>query len=286
MSELVLGTVQLGLNYGIANKQGKPDILKAKEIVSEAVNQNIVYFDTAQTYGDSEIVLGICFSKLNKSKIKVINKLDPNIDIADRKSVIDSIQKSLKNLRIDSLFGLLLHRPIDFKDWEKRGDKVVKELKKESLIQNFGISMAYSLDEIIEAAKQTNIDIVQIPMNIWDRRAIEAGILTLLKSKKIRIFIRSVFLQGLAFLNEKDIPNNLSFLYSLVNDARNFCNNRGFSVPHFCIQYVINKCPDEYIVFGAENKEQIIDNINYINNEISVDNFIEWEKKFKYIDEK
>ena len=184
------------------------------------------------------------------------------------------------------MFGLLLHRPIDFKDWEKRGDKVVKELKKESLIQNFGISMAYSLDEIIEAVKQTNIDIVQIPMNIWDRRAIEAGILTLLKSKKIRIFIRSIFLQGLAFLNEKDIPNNLSFLYSLVNDARNFCNNRGFSVPHFCIQYVINKCPDEYIVFGAENKEQIIDNINYINNEISVDNFIEWEKKFKYIDEK
>lgn len=45
-SRLILGTAQLGLNYGLANKSGKPDKLMAFEILNKALEYGIDAFDT------------------------------------------------------------------------------------------------------------------------------------------------------------------------------------------------------------------------------------------------
>jgi len=47
-SRLVLGTVQIGLDYGIANETGKPDLYHAENIISTAWENRIQEFDTAQ----------------------------------------------------------------------------------------------------------------------------------------------------------------------------------------------------------------------------------------------
>ena len=52
-NKLVLGTAQLGLNYGIANKTGKPD-LATRAILFVGMGGRYSYFDTAQAYGESE----------------------------------------------------------------------------------------------------------------------------------------------------------------------------------------------------------------------------------------
>ena len=52
---LILGTVQLGLDYGIIKK--KPTIEQSKDILNLAINSNILTFDTAQGYGNSEEIL-------------------------------------------------------------------------------------------------------------------------------------------------------------------------------------------------------------------------------------
>ncbi len=63
ISKLTLGIVQLGMEYGIANKSGKPDMEKALEILQTAINKGINSFDTANAYGNSEevssLVLGV-----------------------------------------------------------------------------------------------------------------------------------------------------------------------------------------------------------------------------------
>lgn len=56
-NKIVLGTAQLGLDYGIANKIGKPEENKAFEIMKYAVENGINYFDTAYSYGNSEIII-------------------------------------------------------------------------------------------------------------------------------------------------------------------------------------------------------------------------------------
>lgn len=63
-NRLVLGTAQLGMSYGIANKTGLPDLATATAIVQTAWESGICEFDTAQAYGKSEQVLSQALSEL------------------------------------------------------------------------------------------------------------------------------------------------------------------------------------------------------------------------------
>ena len=53
ISELSLGTVQLGVSYGINNQSGKPDRTQAFGILDTALTNGISALDTAAAYGDS-----------------------------------------------------------------------------------------------------------------------------------------------------------------------------------------------------------------------------------------
>ena len=58
ISAVSLGTVQLGMNYGINNANGKPDQATAFKILDAAMDSGMNALDTAAGYGDSEIVIG------------------------------------------------------------------------------------------------------------------------------------------------------------------------------------------------------------------------------------
>ena len=64
-SRLVLGTVQFGLDYGIANVSGKPSFERVKAILTTAFDNGVTTLDTAAAYGDSEVVLGKALKELN-----------------------------------------------------------------------------------------------------------------------------------------------------------------------------------------------------------------------------
>ena len=56
--KLAIGTVQFGMNYGIANNSGKINYNEAKSILEYAENVGADTLDTAIIYGDSESTLG------------------------------------------------------------------------------------------------------------------------------------------------------------------------------------------------------------------------------------
>ena len=64
ISEITLGTAQLGFNYGIANKTGKPSIIIANEILKSALKYGINTFDTSPVYGKSEQIIGSFLKKI------------------------------------------------------------------------------------------------------------------------------------------------------------------------------------------------------------------------------
>ena len=53
LSKLSLGTVQFGLDYGIANIQGQPSQEDVDNIIQYVYENDINCFDTAQAYGNS-----------------------------------------------------------------------------------------------------------------------------------------------------------------------------------------------------------------------------------------
>ena len=118
-SRLVLGTVQIGLDYGIANETGKPDLKNAKDIIQTAWDSGIEEYDTAQGYGDSEIVLGIVFNKLKiQDKVRVITKPDPAIDHLNSSVMKQYLLKSLYNLGMQTLYCYMLHSEYLLDCWD------------------------------------------------------------------------------------------------------------------------------------------------------------------------
>ena len=108
--KLVIGGAQLGMSYGIFNskKINKKDIVKIKKVIEKFT---IKYIDTASSYGDSEKIIGN--NKLNKlnviTKIKLPIIQNKNI----KKFVNKKIKSSLNKLKIENIYGLLVH---DYRD--------------------------------------------------------------------------------------------------------------------------------------------------------------------------
>ena len=209
--DLVLGTASFGLDYGITNKIGKISIEEARSILIEARKYGINRIDTAQAYGDSEQVISMAIndpknylisSKLdlryqNKTKMELYTALE------------DSLFNSLDNLKLASLDCLLIHRSSDLLnedshlliDW-------LLETKNRGLIKRIGVSV-YNDDNIYKLPLE-KIDLVQIPISVFDQRSIKSGLVTYLATKGIEVQARSIFLQGLILTPTKELPNWVS----------------------------------------------------------------------------
>ena len=205
-SKIAIGTAQIGMDYGIANNMGKPDLDEVKKIFDIASKNNIDTFDTALNYGDSEKIIGI----IGISESKVITKLPA---FNGRKEEIrewlnEKINQSFENLQADSIFGLLLHNPKDLIN-NDIGEELIQGLnqyREEGKIKKIGVSV-YSPDELEELISNLKIDIIQAPLNIMDRRLLTSGWMERLKSLGIEVHVRSIFLQGLLLMKQEDLPD-------------------------------------------------------------------------------
>ena len=96
----VLGTAQLGFDYGVVNRAGKPEFESACEIVSAAWQGGVRQFDTAQGYGESEAVLGRIFQELHiEGSVKIHTKWSfEKIDFASQIEVL--FQQAVDTLKV------------------------------------------------------------------------------------------------------------------------------------------------------------------------------------------
>jgi predicted oxidoreductase len=223
-----------------------------EKIVEYALGNGITYFDAAQDYISSEGTLGVV-----PGEKKVITKLLPTYNHKDIHSLTDSLSSSLTHLQADKIYGVLLHNG----DYFFKLDQFLKdatELKRRGVIEKVGVSV-YDPEAALKYSMIPDIDIIQVPFNIFDRRLIDNGFY---KTKK-EIYIRSVFLRGAVFLLPEELrERGLIHLVDPVTDMKRFLANRG-SIPihQFCIQAVKYIFPEAKIIIGADSVEELKQNI-------------------------
>ena len=260
-SRLVLGTAQLGLPYGIANKTGRPNQAVATAIIRETWNQGIREFDTAQAYGDSEEVLGKALAELGLSqKVKIISKFDPNLDHLNASALSRALDKSLQRLGVRNLYGIMLHREEMLSLWDKGLGKILQAFVLSGRVEKIGISV-YSPEKAIQALNTEGIDIVQLPTNILDRRFENAGVFKLADEKRKTIYIRSVFLQGLILMNPEGIPEKMHFARPVIEKIESLSNDFGLSRQEIALGYIKSEMPNAHVIFGAETPSQVRENM-------------------------
>ena len=254
--KLALGTVQFGLDYGIANTTGKVDYDEIKNILSLAMYHNIDVLDTAIGYGDSEKLLG----NAGIDDWNIVTKL-PEIDsnCLNIASWVDSqINKSLLNLNMGSLYGILLHRPTqllgDIGDvlWSS-----IKNVKKSGLIQKIGFSV-YSPDELDKLWNAGFVpDIVQAPYNVFDRRLKDSGWLKKLNANKIEVHTRSVFLQGLLLMPSDKRPKYFGKWNKLFNEWDLWLNTNNINGLEAALNFALSEDLIDKVIVGVDSKDQL-----------------------------
>jgi aryl-alcohol dehydrogenase-like predicted oxidoreductase len=189
-NRLVLGTAQLGMAYGIANMTGKPDMQAVRHIIETAWEGGIRQFDTAQAYGDSERVLGEALADLGISdQAKIISKLDPSLDHADRESVRKALYRTLDDLKISCLHGLMIHREEIIDDFEGGVINTLNAFIDEGITKSLGVSV-YSPDRGYKAMEYNSIESIQCPANIFDHRFQKCGVFDFAEQNGKTVYIR------------------------------------------------------------------------------------------------
>lgn len=262
-SLFTLGTAQLGMSYGVANKIGKLDKRQAFRVLDEAIGQGVKSFDTAAGYGDSETVLGDYFFQNQGIDGEIITKIKPlAFDSSVEKNLAiqeldKSIQESLQRLKRDSIDILLFHRYDDLV-WENYG--FLDHLKKLRYIQKIGVSV-YTPEQAIAALNVKGVSVIQLPTNLLDMRFIRAGVVDLANQKEVQIYIRSIYLQGLILMSPEDIPPYLEKMVSpFIKQLEKFGDAGGLSLQELTIAFLKSIQGNCQIIIGCETPAQVKEN--------------------------
>ena len=263
ISALSLGTVQLGLSYGINNADGKPSQETANAILNAAIDGGINTLDTAGAYGDSEVVIGNWLKTVPAEKRPFIVTKAAGLDHSSlenlRKDLFGRVKTSKERLGVEKLDLLMLHHFDDYLCDKENVRMVMEELKASGEVRFIGAS-AYSHHDYGELA-DTGFDATQIPLNLFDWKQIENGGLKKLEQSGMMVFVRSVYLQGLVFQKPETLAPHMEFARPTLEKFQYLCKKYELTPAALALSYALSLPGVTSLVLGSEKAEQVQQNL-------------------------
>lgn len=263
LSKLMLGTVQFGLPYGVANRSGQPTYAEVRAIVAAAIEGGVTCFDTAAAYGTSEEVLGRALHELGVAdRVMVVTKVQPLTDVAVADATVaareieHSVDRSRQRLRLDCLPLVLFHREADGCYLEE-----LDRLKTKGWLSQCGVSCDNQPGPAAEFVADPHVSALQVPGNLLDRRHQHSGLLAEAAARDVAIFIRSVYLQGLLVMPEVAVPVHVRAVLPVRRKLAAVAHAAGMPLTELAIRYMVSQTGVTSLVIGVETVAQIRDNI-------------------------
>ena len=258
----MVGTVQFGMTYGIANQQGRPSRKEVLEIIKFGYESGICDYDTAAVYGESEEVLGQCFKDLgicNKvnvfTKIKALDNQAKKSEKNYKNEIVASLDRSLKRLKMDCVAGVLFHREEDVQHL------VLLQMQKQAgKCHTVGVSCGHEPEKVTDFLNTDSIEALQLPFNLMDHRHSEAGVLEKVHKNGVLSFIRSAFLQGILTMKNDEIPTALANLCSLHLRYTSLAEEAGITLKEMALRFILNHSVSK-VVIGIESLMQFKENL-------------------------
>lgn len=261
--KLGLGTVTFGLNYGISNTCGKTPPFAVRRILSAAWEAGIRLIDTAPHYGNSEEIIGKSLPRTYSFQIvtKVPAFGKERFDAGDGKTLRETFRTSLRRLRQERLKGLLLHNADElFRPGGEILYQAASSVVQEGLVAKLGVSV-YTREQIERVLANYPIGLIQVPVNIFDHRLIDSGLLKELHAQGVEIHARSPFLQGIIFME----PGSLgSFFASMQPQLARFHQElkyRGIRPVTAALAFLMAIEEIDTIIIGVNTLEQLVSNM-------------------------
>lgn len=253
LRSFVLGTVQIGMTYGATNAHDAP--ADGVALVKAAARLGIGMLDTAQAYGTSEQVLGTLLNTADAPSFEVISKIAPSVDCTDPEAVLAAARDSVSRLG-RPLYGLMYHDPAAIRKWRDGAADGLKRAREEGLCGRIGVSV-YTPEEVALASETPEIDILQAPFNMLDRRLEAPGTVEAAIKRGCEVHFRSVFLQGLLLCDPDSLPERLAFARPWTRAVRDVCARHDTDPAVAAIGYVRSRFPEARLVIGCDDVQQL-----------------------------
>lgn len=210
--DLVLGTAQLGMSYGIA-RRSSPDAAEGGRMLRRAITEGVTHLDTARAYGESEALIGALHARGWEGRARVITKLSPLDELGPETTPAEagaraenSMLRSRLALRSDRLDCVLLHRAAQLDAWDGAVFAEMERWQAEGRIGTLGVSVQ-SPEELRAALARDTVGHVQLPCNILDYRwdSMADDIRAARRDRGLVVHVRSALFQGLLGCDEPDL---------------------------------------------------------------------------------
>lgn len=287
--KLTLGTVQFGMDYGVQGGT-KPSQTAVNGMLSLALECGIDHFDTAAAYGTAEEVLGAYKEKYSSraNKMSLISKLSPKAFTEKAKDqwrdiAITNVKESLKRLKAKKLEAFLFHNAEYIFD-EKAVDALCVVCQ-ENMAEKVGVSI-YTPKEAMKALEYDEIKVIQIPYNAFDQRLDRCGFFEKAKKKGVEVYARSSLLQGLLMMEPDCLPEHMQFAKGYLERFLFLCGEYEVTPLKAAVGYVGRHPGIDYMVFGVDNKGQLLEYLAMQEEQIPEDMVKALQKEYETVEEK
>ncbi len=259
LQKIGLGTVQFGREYGIANRRGMASRGELAAILRLASEAGVRVLDTAPGYGESESLLGELLPKRTAFRLVTKTPVGEPIESAEdaARVVADGMRDSLKRLRVQSVYGLLEHRPERLLG--EHGDAVfaaMAALRSDGTVQRVGVSV-YSQEQLDAIVARHAIDLVQLPVSVFDQRLLRSGHLSALRRAGVEVHARSVLLQGVVGMAPDALPDFLARMNSPLRRLAELADQNRLTPVAAAIAFVHNLPEVDVVLCGVEDQVQL-----------------------------
>jgi len=258
--KLALGSAQFGMPYGIANTKGKISQIEIIKILDLARKNNIDTIDTAKNYGDSESSIGKYLKRYPDFNWKIITKIASNND-----SVFNQITDSVEKLNV--LPNVVMAHNAKLYIDKKFQIELEEILRKFSL--KIGVSVYDETDINLVLNSDLKPDVIQVPMNILDSELYQKKIISKLYQQNIEIHVRSVFLQGLFYLDDSVLKKQFSDVVPYIKKLRLIAKNANLTLSELSLLWVASLDQISKIVIGVDSLFQLKSHFSTLNKNVN-----------------
>ncbi len=258
VSSLSLGTVALGVDYGIRNDgDGKPERSSAINLIHAACDAGINLFDTAPAYGMAESILGDALAAYPDCHIatKVILPQQAISAAALRQTLLQSIDQSRMALRRDCLDILQIHNLSELQAAQSELRDALLDERNSGRVRLLGASV-YTENEALAAIASGWVDVIQVAFNLLDQR-MALRVFAAAEDNGIGVLTRSAFLKGALTPRARILPQTLNPLRHAVEKLSIKIDVTIEELPAAALQFCLGEERISSVLIGPSNLAEL-----------------------------
>lgn len=242
VSALSLGTVALGVDYGIAapGAFGRPAEADAIRLLRAALDRGVTLIDTAPAYGESERIVGRAVGR--DSRAIIATKVSPPIG--------NSLELSRRALDRDVLDIVQIHNATREMIEAGAVTEALLEAQRRGMIRVIGASV-YGEDAAMAVIASGAYAVLQVALNALDQRML-ATVLPAAAAAGIGVIVRSAFLKGALTPKAQWLPESLAPLRDAATRARDLLAGGSWDrLPQAAMRYCLSVPSVASVLTGA-----------------------------------